>query len=99
MYTVARLKKIGENYLWLRGIVESGGLSFWDKVTGVETFFARNWTYLIEELADFDTALEAINKTKTFTKSLEDETVGLSKRDYGEMANYLNGRRDGNSIR
>jgi hypothetical protein len=105
VYTIARLKRIGENYLWLRGIVESGGLSFWDKVTGVETFFARNWTYIVEELADFDNAVKALRFTKKFEDSLqiesgEDETKrGLSRRDYREMVKYLNGRRDGNSVR
>ena len=90
MYGRFKLKWIAENYFELRCYVEDGR-NAWQQITGEVGLTDRLWERIVEELADFDTALKHIGKTWKMQKITEDSRFRIANSEIGRMLKFLNG--------
>lgn len=75
-YSYGHIRGIAENYIEKRQLIDSG---------------ASGWEYIVEEIADFDTAIEALGLARKFKQTLYYEDRYLGSRDIKNIRDYLNG--------
>lgn len=87
-YSKWLIRFIAENYEELRCLAEDGDIARnnWDR-QWYEPLTYKPWDTIVEELADFDTALEALRLKGKFISN----RFGLRGRDIAEITDYLNG--------
>ena len=89
MYGRFKLRWIAENYFELRCYAEDGR-NAWQQITGETGLTDSSWMSVVEELADFDTALNFIGKTWKMQKIAEDSRFRITNSEVGQMLRFLN---------